>query len=160
MAKRPWYKPEPTYVPPPEPEPVTTPVVKRRRRPRIASVDGPDPVDVHVGARVKLRRTLCGMSQEKLGEIIGLTFQQVQKYERGFNRISASALFRIAQALDVPVSFFFDDMPEPGQPASQDDTVTRRESLELLRRYYRLPEEARRGIYDLVRVASGPDEDE
>src|SRR5277367_1577262 len=71
----------------------------------------PNPIDTHVGARVRLRRTLLGMSQEKLGEAIGLTFQQVQKYERGANRIGASRLFDLSRVLDVPVSFFFDDMP-------------------------------------------------
>ncbi len=71
----------------------------------------PNPVDVHVGSRVRLRRVLLGMSQEKLGEQLGLTFQQVQKYEKGSNRISASRLFQIGQILDVPVQFFFEDMP-------------------------------------------------
>src|ERR1700709_409484 len=70
----------------------------------------PSPIDIHVGSRVRLRRTLLGMSQEKLGEAIGLTFQQVQKYERGANRIGASRLFDLSRVLDVPVSFFFDDM--------------------------------------------------
>src|SRR3954464_277910 len=73
----------------------------------------PSPIDVHVGGRVRLRRTLLGMSQEKLGEAIGLTFQQVQKYERGVNRVGASRLFDLSRVLDVPISFFFDDMPEP-----------------------------------------------
>ncbi|MDT8265491.1 helix-turn-helix transcriptional regulator, partial [Roseomonas sp. DSM 102946] len=72
----------------------------------------PSPIDVHVGGRVRLRRTLLGMSQEKLGEALGLTFQQVQKYERGVNRIGASRLFDIARVLDVPIGFFFDDMPD------------------------------------------------
>src|SRR5437016_10124339 len=80
---------------------------RRGGRPKI---DTPNPVDVHVGSRVRLRRTLLGMSQEKLGEAIGLTFQQVQKYERGANRIGASRLFDLSRVLDVPVSFFFDDM--------------------------------------------------
>src|SRR3954468_15891485 len=71
----------------------------------------PNPVDVHVGARVRLRRTLLGMSQEKLGEAIGLTFQQVQKYERGANRIGASRLWDLSRVLDCPMSFFFEDMP-------------------------------------------------
>src|ERR1700689_2171940 len=73
---------------------------------------GPNPVDVHVGARLRLRRTLLGMSQEKLGEAIGLTFQQVQKYERGANRVGASRLFDLSRVLDVPVSFFFDDISD------------------------------------------------
>ncbi len=81
----------------------------------------PNPIDVHVGSRVRLRRTLVGMSQEKLGEAIGLSFQQLQKYERGSNRIGASRLFDLARVLDVPVGFFFDAMSEdvaarsPGQ---------------------------------------------
>src|ERR1700682_4682291 len=73
----------------------------------------PSPIDVHVGSRVRLRRTLLGMSQERLGEALGLTFQQVQKYERGVNRVGASRLFDLSRVLDVPISFFFDDMPEP-----------------------------------------------
>src|ERR1700752_933156 len=72
--------------------------------------DKPNPIDVHVGSRVRLRRTLLGMSQEKLGEAIGLTFQQVQKYERGANRVGASRLYDLSRVLDVPVSFFFDDI--------------------------------------------------
>src|SRR3954470_17706708 len=100
------------------------------------------PMDIHVGSRVRLRRTLCGLSQEKLGDAIGLTFQQVQKYERGANRISASRLFALSQALDVPVSFFFDDMPDalaqgtlddPENPRAADgasgDVMSRRETL-------------------------------
>src|SRR4051794_33147217 len=74
------------------------------------------PMDVHVGSRVRLRRTLSGLSQEKLGDALGLTFQQVQKYERGANRISASRLFTLSQVLDVPVSFFFEDMSVASPP--------------------------------------------
>ena len=74
----------------------------------------PNPVDVHVGTRVRLRRILLGISQEKLGEQLGLTFQQVQKYEKGSNRISASRLYQISQILQVSVQFFFDDMPHDG----------------------------------------------
>src|ERR1700751_1295865 len=72
--------------------------------------DKPNPIDVHVGSRVRLRRTLLGMSQEKLGEAIGLTFQQVQKSERGPNRVGPSRLYDLSRVLDVPVSFFFDDI--------------------------------------------------
>src|SRR5271167_5248440 len=72
----------------------------------------PSPIDVHVGSRIRLRRTLMGMSQERLGEALGLTFQQVQKYERGVNRVGASRLFDLSRVLDVPISFFFDDMPD------------------------------------------------
>ena len=70
-----------------------------------------NPIDVHVGARIRLRRTLLGMSQEKLGECLGLTFQQVQKYEKGANRISASRLYFTAKILGVPVQFFFEELP-------------------------------------------------
>jgi len=130
----------------------------------------PSPIDVHVGSRIRLRRTLMGMSQEKLGEALGLTFQQVQKYERGVNRVGASRLFDLARVLDVPVSFFFDDMPEPlatayGVPpvrkaagfAEQvesfgDDTLHRRETLELVRAYYRITDPAvRKRVFDLIK---------
>jgi transcriptional regulator with XRE-family HTH domain len=81
-------------------------------------------VDGHVGQRLRIRRTLLGMSQEKLGEAIGLTFQQVQKYERGSNRISAGTLFRLGQVLDVPVNFFFDGFTEDGRkPAMSADSA-------------------------------------
>src|SRR5512147_126443 len=104
----------------------------------------PNPVDIHVGSRVRLRRTLLGLSQEKLGEAVGLTFQQIQKYERGANRIGASRLFEFSRILDVPVSFFFDDMSErvtgtdgpaaagmadQPQSALEPDPLTRRETL-------------------------------
>jgi transcriptional regulator with XRE-family HTH domain len=115
-----------------------------------------NPVDVHVGARMRLRRTLLGMSQESLGEAIGLTFQQVQKYERGANRIGASRLFDLSRVLDVPVSYFFDDMSDAVQarspvavirgeagdaaPASsgEPDVMAQRETLELVRAYYKI----------------------
>ncbi|WP_096702680.1 helix-turn-helix transcriptional regulator [Magnetospirillum sp. 15-1] len=131
----------------------------------------PNPVDIHVGARVRLRRTLMGMSQEKLGESIGLTFQQVQKYERGANRIGASRLFDLSRVLDVPVSFFFDDMAETVQdqsplavargisgladePASfEADPMTKRETLELVRAYYSITDpQVRRRVYDLAKA--------
>ena len=89
----------------------------------------PSPIDVHVGARIRLRRTLLGMSQERLGEALGLTFQQVQKYERGANRVGASRLYDVSRALDVPISFFFDDMndgPGPGTASAAAAAATRR----------------------------------
>ncbi len=79
----------------------------------------PNPVDVHVGGRVRMRRILIGLSQEKLGEQLGLTFQQVQKYEKGSNRISASRLWQMARILGVPVAFFFDDIPDTPNENSQ-----------------------------------------
>lgn len=127
----------------------------------------PDPVDVHVGSRVRLRRTLLGMSQERLGDALGLTFQQIQKYERGANRIGSSRLFKISQILEVPVSFFFDDMPdgeaphhaggvdglsEPPASPYQPDQLSRRETLELVRAYYRIDDtRVRKRIFELVK---------
>lgn len=132
----------------------------------------PNPIDVHVGSRVRLRRTLLGMSQEKLGEAIGLTFQQVQKYERGANRIGASRLFDLSRVLDVPVSFFFDDMPAEAAAAPVDDEETgtsheapsgyepdpmaKRETLELVRAYYRIDDPAvRKRTFDLLKALGG-----
>lgn len=127
----------------------------------------PNPVDVHVGARVRLRRTLLGMSQEKLGEALGLTFQQVQKYERGANRVGASRLFDLSRVLDVPVSFFFDDMSTEvealsprlisglsEEPSSfEADPMTKRETLELVRAYYRITDpQVRRRVLDLAKA--------
>ena len=134
----------------------------------------PSPIDAHVGGRIRLRRTLMGMSQERLGEALGLTFQQVQKYERGVNRVGASRLFDLSRVLDVPISFFFDDMPEPlanlegtqpGVPSGRralgfaeaqdpfgDDTMSRRETLELVRAYYRITDPAvRKRVFELVK---------
>ncbi len=82
----------------------------RRRTKKQPSRKGSHPIDVHVGVRVRLRRNLLGMSQTALGKAVGITFQQIQKYERGVNRIGASRLFNLSRALDVPVSFFFEDL--------------------------------------------------
>jgi len=99
------------------------------------------------------------MSQERLGDALGLTFQQVQKYERGANRIGASRLFDLARALQVPVGFFFDDLPEgvaeggsPTASVQDDDPMQRRETIELVRAFYRIPDPtARRRLYELAR---------
>ena len=128
------------------------------------------PIDAHVGSRVRLRRTLLGMSQEKLGDALGLTFQQVQKYERGVNRIGASRLFDLARLLDVPIGFFFDDLPpEMGgnvavrsrpaffgfteaQEGLDDDQMNKRETLELVRAYYRITDPAvRKRVFELIK---------
>ncbi|MGD8325802.1 MAG: helix-turn-helix transcriptional regulator [Sphingomonadales bacterium] len=124
----------------------------------------PDPVDVHVGSRVRLRRTLLGMSQEKLGDALGLTFQQVQKYERGANRIGSSRLFQLSKILDVPVSFFFDDMETASSARGMSDAnaepfeaeqLARRETLELVRAYYRITEPTvRKRIFELVKAVA------
>lgn len=145
-------------------------VMARSRKPsgRMASMGHPNPIDIHVGGRVRLRRTLLGMSQEKLAEAIGLTFQQVQKYERGANRIGSSRLFDLARVLDVTVSYFFEDMsstvaaktpsrmrgfadsrPEPFEP----DPMARRETLELVRAYYRIADpQVRRRVFELAKT--------
>lgn len=128
----------------------------------------PNPIDVHVGSRVRLRRTLLGMSQEKLGDAINLTFQQVQKYERGANRIGSSRLFDLSRVLDVPVSFFFDDMPAeitesaPGSNSELSDSsaesyaadpLAKRETLELVRAYYQIEEPSvRKRLFDLAKA--------
>ena len=126
-------------------------------------------VDSHVGQRVRMRRTLLGLSQEKLGEAIGLTFQQVQKYERGANRIGASRLFNLSQVLDVPVSFFFDDMPREaadapvlGEDDDEDrvveyepDPMAKRETLELVRAYYRITDPGvRKRLFELTKAVA------
>ncbi|MGF1641214.1 MAG: helix-turn-helix domain-containing protein [Rhodospirillales bacterium] len=134
----------------------------------------PNPVDIHVGSRVRLRRTLLGLSQEKLGEAVGLTFQQIQKYERGANRIGASRLFEFSRILDVPVSFFFDDMPDrlksheihlgwgladQPPPALEPDPLTRRETLELVRAYYRIADpQVRKRLFELAKSLGSVEE--
>ena len=89
----------------------------------------PNPVDLHVGGRVRLRRKLIGLSQEQLADALGLTFQQVQKYERGSNRVSASKLYAIARTLGVPVAFFFDGLPDPLDGDQGDETQHRSERM-------------------------------
>lgn len=124
----------------------------------------PNPIDIHVGKRVRLRRTLLGMSQEKLGEALGLTFQQVQKYERGTNRIGSSRLYNLSQILGVPVSFFFEEIhPEvaeggaPGGDRSigrsvEPDQLAKRETLEMVRAYYRIENpQVRKRIFELIK---------
>ena len=137
-----------------------------RRRGRRARRGSPHPVDIHVGSRVRMRRTLLGMSQEKLGDALGLTFQQVQKYERGANRVGSSRLYEISQILDVPVAFFFEEMsPEtaevpPGlaedQKEMEYDPLAKRETLELVRAYYRIEDpRVRKRIFELTKAVAG-----
>ncbi len=116
--------------------------------------EGPNPIDIHVGQRLRLRRTLLGLSQESLGEAVGITFQQLQKYERGANRISASRLFNLAQVLGVPVSFFFDELNIGGVPTvtTETDSMARRETLELVRAYYRITDpQVRKRLFELTK---------
>ncbi len=125
-----------------------------------------NPIDIHVGSRVRFRRMLLGMSQEKLGERLGLTFQQVQKYEKGINRIGASRLFDLAQVLGVSVQFFYDEAPVldtqrialnslPARPDEHSivEFLRSRDGLELNRAFVRIADlKARRAIVELVRT--------
>jgi len=119
----------------------------------------PHQVDVHVGKRVRHRRWLVGMTQQQLAERVGIKFQQIQKYETGANRISASRLWDIAEALEVPVSFFFEGLEEPersdsDKPKVPADLLGDKEALDLVRSYYAIPENQRRRLFDLARVLS------
>ncbi len=111
-------------------------------------------VDVHVGQRVRQRRWVVGMTQQQLGDKVGIRFQQIQKYEAGTNRISASRMWEIAATMDVPVSFFFEGLdgqaPDPG--AARADIVTDKEAFDLVRAYYAIPENQRRRLFDLACV--------
>lgn len=138
----------------------------------------PNPIDVHVGKRLRLRRTLLGMSQERLGDLLSLTFQQIQKYERGVNRIGSSRLYELGQILDVPVSFFFDDMADKASASSDqvldadpsdaahrfrydlrhDAPLESRETLELIRAYYRINDvQVRKRLFELAKALGSVD---
>ncbi len=116
------------------------------------------PVDVHVGKRVRHRRWMVGMTQQQLAEKVGIKFQQIQKYETGMNRVSASRLWDIAEALSVPVAFFFEGLgasdAETAVTAVPGDILADKEALELVRSYYAIPENQRRRLFDLARVLS------
>ncbi len=131
----------------------------------------PNPIDVHVGNRVRMRRMLVGLSQEKLGDSLKLTFQQVQKYEKGSNRISASRLYQIAQVLGVPVQFFFDDVPadraqtapgfsEPPEQPLMMDFLNSSEGLQLNKSFANIRSAAvRRRVVDLVKAIAGAEDE-
>ena len=137
---------------------------QKKRATPIRTRGGPEAVDVHVGGRVRQRRTMLGMSQEKLGEALGLTFQQVQKYERGANRIGASRLHHMSEVLGVPISYFFEDISPSftkkrgkaglaeAQAEYDHDPMAKRETLELVRSYYKIKDpKVRRRIFDLTK---------
>ena len=132
----------------------------------MASKKAPNPIDIYVGSRVRLRRMMLSMSQEKLGEHLGITFQQIQKYEKGTNRIGASRLQHIATVLEVPVSFFFEDAPGTPQEAaglaesnSENyviDFLSSSEGLQLNRAFVQIGDQkVRRKIVELVREIAG-----
>lgn len=121
------------------------------------------PVDIHVGKRIRHRRWLVGMTQQQLAEKVGIKFQQIQKYETGMNRVSASRLWDISDVLEVKISFFFDEMAQSNAIANGDlptksgmpvDIMADKEALELVRSYYSMPENQRRRLFDLARVMS------
>ena len=146
-----------------------------RKRVRGRTEDGkPNPIDVHVGGRVRLRRVMLGLSQDALAGRLGITFQQVQKYERGANRMGSSRLYDIAVALDVSVTYFFDDMSDDValmspraiikgadsalMPLPGDETFSRRETLDLVRAYYSIVDPAiRKRVYELAKSLAAPE---
>ena len=138
-----------------------------KSKPRRGRGPGISPIDVHVGARLRQRRTLLGMTQTNLGDTIGVSFQQMQKYERGVNRISASRLFALSRVFDVSVQYFFDDMPTAvaassptlgrGKakklPSYEPDPMATRETLELVRAYYKITDpEIRKRLRELAKA--------
>ncbi len=138
----------------------------------MASKKQPNPIDIHVGSRVRLRRMMLSMSQEKLGEHLGITFQQIQKYEKGTNRIGASRLQHIARVLTVPVSFFFEDAPatpgtelptgmaEANSTSHVVDFLSSSEGIQLNKAFIRIKDaKLRRRVIDLVRSMAGDDEE-
>ena len=114
------------------------------------------PVDAHVGKRIRHRRWMVGMTQQQLADRVGIKFQQIQKYETGMNRVSASRLWEIADALEVSIAFFFEglDNAHEAQAAIEGDMLADKEALELVRSYYSIPEAQRRRLFDLARVLS------
>ena len=144
------------------------PTRARRSTKKQASPRGPNPIDIHVGARVRLRRNLLGLTLQTLAKAVGVTYQQLQKYERGVNRISASRLFNLSHVLDVPISFFFDDLSpvvaaagkrrargfsEAPATALDFDVLSNRETIKLIRAYYRVTDpKLRRRVLDLIKA--------
>ena len=131
----------------------------------VDSEDGPNPIDRHVGLRIRLRRKELGISQEKLAEAIGLTFQQVQKYERAANRVSASKLWEMARALNTSVAYFYEGLPTAAWPDRQsgprlEDFLLTAEGMELARYFPQIPKSGvRRQLLELVRTMAGGPED-
>ena len=143
-------------------------MTNRARRGRRRKEGGPHPIDIHVGARVRSRRIEIGMSQERLAAALGVTFQQLQKYECAANRISASRLARIGRALDVPVTFFFDGLRTEEDPTLSDtsspphveaiefDPLRRRDAIELIGAYSAIADATlRRQLLELARSLAG-----
>lgn len=140
-------------------------------KPKPINKKRPNPIDAHVGSRIRLRRMMLNMSQEKLGEQLGITFQQVQKYEKGTNRVGASRLQAIATILEVPVAFFFEDAPSVPPIAEEGfsdagatnyvmDFLSTNEGLQLNRAFIKIKDpKLRKSVVDLVRSMSGDDKE-
>ena len=138
----------------------------RRRIKTHNSSRGPNPIDIHVGARVRLRRNLLGLTLETLAKAVGVTYQQLQKYERGVNRVGASRLFTLGRALEVPVAFFFEDLPAAAKnargggskglaaaAAPAPDALGKRETTDLVRAYWRIGDAGtRKRVLDLLKA--------
>jgi transcriptional regulator with XRE-family HTH domain len=148
-------------------QPQRTTILKKSASPRDPARYGrgtgiPDPVDVHVGARIRTRRLLIGMNQETLARALGLTFQQVQKYEGGANRVSASRLSQIAEILNVPISHFFSDLePDGAEPSTHErearERLQRPETIDLVRSYYAIADpRTRQQFLEMVKAAAQP----
>lgn len=131
------------------------------------------PVDIHVGKRLRLRRTIMGLSQEVIGTAIGVTFQQIQKYERGANRMGSSRLYEFSKILKVPVSYFFEGfeaqdgyendymMAEPKSPEFEHEQLSSRETMEMMRAYYKITSpRVRKSVFDLVKNLAEREEDQ
>ncbi len=147
--------------------------VRRRIKKPQYSTRGPNPIDIHVGARVRLRRNLLGLTLQTLAKAVGVTYQQLQKNERGVNRIGASRLFNLSHVLDVPISFFFDDLSPAAAGAGRKrrakgfseapataidfDVLSNRETIKLIRAYYRVTDpQLRRRVLDLLEALGKP----
>lgn len=146
---------------------MSNPAETKRKKARKFPPGVANPIDIYVGSRIRQRRTLLGMSQEKLGNAVGLTFQQIQKYERGANRVGASRLYQFSQLMDVPVSYFFDEIPadviaaanagsvgfsDQEQAVMDSDPMARRETLELVRAYYKVTDSrVRKCLFELLK---------
>jgi transcriptional regulator with XRE-family HTH domain len=110
------------------------------------------PIDANVGLRIRQRRWMLGMTQQQLAQRVGIKFQQIQKYESGANRVSASRLFEISQVLEVPISYFFEGMGEAAPVGEETDVLANREALELVRAFYSIPEQQRKRLFELARA--------
>lgn len=121
------------------------------------------PIDLHVGNRVRMRRRLIGMTQQKLAESVRIRFQQIQKYESGANRISASRLWLLSKALGVPITYFFDGVESgsfvhanvDNEPGADLDVFQNKDTIDLIRAFYTMEDEPRRRLLDLARAMSG-----